>query len=177
MSNNDLEIITNSGKRYKSFRALHIAMGKAVRSALLDFYQEVKEYAIQVVEAYYDKELHGSEYYENTYGMINALKESNDIDGAISYFIKGNFEKKYSFDIEIDWSYLDSHSNGYGNFGTYTSFDGTPVVDQWDELLQSGLPIGLTGERHSPFDLGEEIKKYVEKNIENVVDRALAPYA
>lgn len=174
--NSDFEIITNSGKRYKSFRALHIAMGKAVRSALLNFYKDVKDYAIREVENMYASEFNGSEYYDNTYGMISALENSNDVDGAISYYIRGSFEKRYSFEIEIDWSYLDSHSNGRGQFGTYTSFDGSPVVNVWDELLQSGLPIGLTGERHTSFDLTKIIQDYIEKNIEQIVDRALEPY-
>ena len=86
----DFEIIANNGKVYKSLRAYHIALGHAVRQALLDFYDEVKKYAISEVQKFYDAEFHGSEYYDNTYGMIDALMESDDINGAISYYIRGN---------------------------------------------------------------------------------------
>ena len=48
-------IRTNSGKTYKSFRALHIAMGMAVRNALLKFYKDVKKYAIGEIEKLYEK--------------------------------------------------------------------------------------------------------------------------
>lgn len=172
----DLEIIGNNGKVYKNIRAYHIAIGHAVRQALLDFYDEVKKYAISEVQKFYSAEFHGSEYYDNTYGMIEALMESDDINGAISYYIKGNWEGNTTFDINIDWTQLDAHSNGYGQWGTYTSLDGEDVTGDWEELLKNGLPKGileLTGERHPSFDLGARIEDYVNKNLDNRVQDAL----
>ena len=40
----ELEIIANNGKVYKSFRAYHIALGHAVRQALIDFSKEVEDF-------------------------------------------------------------------------------------------------------------------------------------
>lgn len=176
MNQQSAEIITNSGKRYKNFRAYHIAIGTAIRYALIDFYKEVKKYAIQVVTNYYHNEFGGSEYYDNTYGMINALESSDDFNGAIYSQIKGNWEGKSEFDIFIDWEYLDSQMNGEGHFGTYTDFDGNPITDKWEELLEKGLPIYKTGIRHSPLNLDKIIKDYVDKNIEKAMDKAIKPY-
>lgn len=175
MSDN-LDIVAKNGKVYKDIRAYHIAIGHAVRQALLNFYKDIKEYAIKEISNYYSLELHGSDYYENTYGMLKALMESDDINGAITYAIKGNWEGNTTFNIGIDWSYLDAHNNGYGQWGTYTSLDGEKVTEIWDELLQQGLPIGIvyeTGERHSPFNLKEKIDKYIDKNLKNIVDETI----
>lgn len=171
-----MEIVGNNGRVYKDLRAYHIALGHAVRQALLDFYDEVKEYAISEVWKFYENEFYGSDYYENTFGMIDALENSDDINGAISYIIKGNWEKNVTFDISIDWSQLDGHSNGRGEWGTYTSFDGKDATGEWEQLLESGLPKGIleqTGERHPSFNLGEKIEKYVEKNLDNRIQDVL----
>ncbi len=170
------EIIANNGKVYKSLRAYHIALGHAVRQALLDFYDEVKKYAISEVQKFYDAEFHGSEYYDNTYGMIDALMESDDINGAISYYIRGNWEGNTTFDINIDWTQLNAHSNGYGQWGTYTSFDGSDVTGEWEELMNNGLPKGIlaqTGERHPSFNLGEKIEKYVDTHLSNKINNII----
>ena len=172
----DLEVIGNNGKIYKNLRAYHIAIGHAVRQALLEFYKEVKNYAIREVQKFYDAEFHGSEYYDNTYGMIESLMDSDDIDGAISYYIKGNWEGNTTFNIGIDWNQLDAHSNGYGHWGTYTDLDGVSVTNEWDELLENGLPKGIlavTGERHPSFNLGKKIEDYVDKNLDKKVQDAL----
>lgn len=172
----DFEIVANNGKVYKSLRAYHIALGHAVRQALLTFYKEVKEYAINEVWKFYENEFYGSDYYENTFGMIDALENSDDLNGAISYYIRGNWEGRTTFDIEIDWSQLDGHSNGRGEWGTYTSLNGTEVTGEWEELLMSGLPIGLTGDRHPSFDLGKKIENYVEKNIDKVINKVISEF-
>lgn len=172
----DLQIISQNGKVYKNIRAYHIAMGHAVRQTLLTFYKEVKDYAIKEVQQFYSTEFHGSEYYDNTYGMIASLMEDDDIDGAISYFIKGNWEGNAIFDIKIDWNQLDAHSNGYGHWGTYTDLDGVSVTNEWDELLENGLPKGIlavTGERHPSFNLGEKIENYINKNLDKKIQSAL----
>ena len=95
----EFEITASNGRTYKSLRAYHIALGHAVRQALLDFYKDVKKYAISEVQKYYDAEFQGSEFYDNTYGMLNALIESDDINGAITYAIKGNWEGNTTFNI------------------------------------------------------------------------------
>lgn len=172
----DFEIIGNNGKVYKDLRAYHIAIGHAVRNALIDFYKEVKKYAISEVQKFYSAEFQGSEYYDNTYGMIDALMESDDINGAISYYIRGNWEGNTTFDINIDWTQLDAHSNGYGQWGTYTSLDGDNVTGEWEELMNNGLPKGilaLTGERHPSFNLGKKIEKYVDTHLNSVVNNVI----
>lgn len=173
----DYMFMTANGRRYKTARAYHIAMGMAVRYALLNFYKEVKQYLIQELEEWYQNNTGGSDYYDNTYGMINAFVESNDVDGAIHYAIRGSFEKSNAvFAMGIDWTELDAHSNGYGEFGTYTSFDGTSVVDNWDELLKSGLPIYPNVERKDPLDVYFLIDKYVDKRLDRVIDNVLEQY-
>lgn len=175
----DLEIVANNGRVYKSLRAYHIALGHAVRQALLDFYKEIKRYAINEVQKFYSNEFHGSEYYSNTYGMIESLMESDDIDGAISYYVRGNWEGNTTFNIEIDWTQLDAHSNGYGQWGTYTSLDGADVTGEWEELMENGLPKGLlkyTGERHPSFNLGEKIEKYVNDRLDSIVKKVIANF-
>ena len=56
-----MEIVGNNGRVYKDLRAYHIALGHAVRQALLDFYDEVKEYAISEVWKFYENEFYGSD--------------------------------------------------------------------------------------------------------------------
>ena len=172
----EFEITASNGRTYKSLRAYHIALGHAVRQALLDFYKDVKKYAISEVQKYYDAEFQGSEFYDNTYGMLNALIESDDINGAITYAIKGNWEGNTTFNIGIDWSKLDGHSNGYGQWGTYTSLNGEDVTDIWNNLLESGLPKGIlsiTGERHPSFNLGEKVENYIKKNLNSKIQQAI----
>lgn len=169
----DFIITANNGKTYKGLRAYHIALGHAVRQALLDFYKEIKEYAIKEVKNYYDMEFYGSDYYDNTYGMIDALIESDDVNGAITYMVKGNWQGNTTFNIDIDWSFLDGHSNGYGQWGTYTSLNGEDVTKIWDELLEAGLPIGLSGERHTPFNLQERIQQYIDKNLDKKINNVI----
>ena len=49
----DFEIIGNNGKVYKNLRAYHIALGHAVRQALIDFSQEVEEFLQQKISDFY----------------------------------------------------------------------------------------------------------------------------
>jgi site-specific DNA-adenine methylase len=85
----DLEIVAKNGRRYKDFRAYHIAIGHAVRQALLDFYKDVKNYAITEIESFYASEFQGSEYYDNTYGMLNSLIESGKETQLFIYKLTG----------------------------------------------------------------------------------------
>lgn len=176
---NDFKITSSSGKVYNGIRAFHIAMGHAVRNALLKFYKDVKQYVINEVKKYYDMEFHGSEYYDNTYGMIVALENSDDINGAITRAVKGSWEGNGILNINIDWSYLEAHSNGYGKWGVYSSLDGENVTDKWEDLLQSGLPKGIlerTGERHPSFNLQQIIQEYVDNNLDNIIQEALRKF-
>ena len=174
-----MDIVANNGKVYHSLRAYHIAMGHAVRQALLNLAKETKQYAIQEVENYYDMEFHGSEYYDNTYGMIESIKNSEDIDSSFSSFVKGNWAGNVGFDIEIDWSNLNGHSNGYGQWGTYTSLDGSDVTVAWESFLKAGLPKGIlkvTGERHIPFDLQKKVDEYVDKRIDKIINKVIQDF-
>lgn len=173
MSEN-LEIAAKNGKVYKDFRAFHIAIGHTIRQALIDFYQDIKQYAIKEISNYYSLEFHGSEFYDNTYGMIEALLDSDDVNGAITYRVKGNWENDSSLNVIINWEYLEASAGENGMFwGTYTSLNGESVTDIWEDILEAGLPKGIiykTGERHPSFNLEEKINNYIDKNIKRIVD-------
>ena len=56
-----MEIVTNSGKTYKDLRAYHIALGHAVRQALIDFSKDVEKYCQQLISDFYGEYI--PEYY------------------------------------------------------------------------------------------------------------------
>ena len=49
----EFEITASNGKTYKSLRAYHIALGHAVRQALINFAREIEDYCIKKVEEFY----------------------------------------------------------------------------------------------------------------------------
>lgn len=170
------EITTANGKKYNSIRAYHIAIGQAVRYALINLREEVKQHMIDFVGSYYDSEFKGSEYYQNTYGLLNSI----EADKLIDLNIQGNWEQNYEVEFELHWDELDAHSNGYGAFGTYTDFDGNSFVNSIEENLKRGLDIGIykyTGERHTPIDIEGELKSIVDNKLQQVVEKIERDYS
>ena len=158
----DLEIIANNGKTYKSLRAFHIAMGHAVRNALIDFSKEVEEFLQKKVQEFYVE--YTPEYYERSYQLMNKM----NLGDLIKMSIKGNFSGKYEIEYELfDWSVLDSIDNGKGQFGTYMSFDKSDSRPDIEGYLQDGI-IG-----HSSFDLYKEIDDYVSKHLDDRIQKVI----
>lgn len=158
----DMKIIANNGKVYKSLRAYHIALGHAVRQALISFSKEVEQFLQNKVQDFYGE--YTPEDYERTYQLMNRM----NLRELIKVSIKGNFEGKYELEYELfDWTALDSVDNGNGNFGTYMSFDKSDSRPEFESYLQSGI-IG-----HDSFDLYNEIDDYVNKNLDNRIQKVL----
>lgn len=158
----DLEIIANNGKVYKNLRAYHIALGHAVRQALINFSKEIEEFLQEKAQEFYSE--YTPDYYERTYQLINKMH----LGELIKISIKGNFEGKYEIEYELfDWEVLDSIDNGKGNFGTYMSFDKSDSRPDIEEYLQEGI-IG-----HPSFDLYKEIDNYVERYLDDRIQRVL----
>lgn len=158
----DLEIVANNGKTYKSLRAFHIAMGHAVRNALIDFSKEVEEFLQKKVQEFYGE--YTPEYYERSYQLMNKM----NLGDLIKMSIKGNFSGKYEIEYELfDWSVLDSIDNGKGQFGTYMSFDKSDSRPDIEGYLQEGI-IG-----HSSFDLYKEIDDYVSKHLDDRIQKVI----
>lgn len=158
----DLEIVANNGKTYKSLRAFHIAMGHAVRNALIDFSKEVEEFLQKKVQEFYGE--YTPENYERSYQLMNKM----NLGELIKMSIKGNFSGKYEIEYELfDWSELDSIDNGKGQFGTYMSFDKSDSRPDIERYLQDGI-IG-----HSSFDLYKEIDDYVNKHLDDRIQKVI----
>ena len=158
----DFEIIGNNGKVYKNLRAYHIALGHAVRQALIDFSQEVEEFLQQKISDFYGE--YSPKNYERTYQLMNKMH----LGELIKMSIKGNFEGKHELEYELfDWSVLDSIDNGVGNFGTYMSFDKSDSRPEIESYLQDGI-IG-----HSSFDFYREIDDYINKNLDNRIQEVI----
>ena len=114
----DLEIIANNGKVYKDIRAYHIALGHAVRQALIDFANEIEEFLQSKVQEFYSE--YSPEDYERSYQLMSKMR----LGELIKMSIKGNFEGNYEIQYELfDWEVLESIDNGKGEYGTYMSFD------------------------------------------------------
>lgn len=170
------EITIVKGKTYKSVRAYHIAIGQAIRYALNDLRERTKQHMIDFVGNYYDSEFRGSEYYQNTYGILRSIES----DKLIELNIKGNWEQNYEIEFGLNWDELDSHSNGDGEFGTYTGFNGDGFVNSLEENLQRGLDKGIyayTGERHNPIDIRGELKKFIDNELQKIVKRIEYEYS
>ena len=160
--NENFEIVGNNGKVYKSLRAYHIALGHAVRQALIDFSKEVEEFLQKKVQDFYGE--YTPEDYERTYQLMNKMQ----LGDLIKMSIRGNFEGKYEIEYELfDWSVLDSIDNGIGNFGTYMSFDKSDSRPEIEEYFRNGV-IG-----HNSFDLYKEIDDYVNKNLDNRIQEVI----
>lgn len=160
--NENFEIVGNNGKVYKSLRAYHIALGHAVRQALIDFSKEVEGFLQKKVQDFYGE--YTPEDYERTYQLMNKMQ----LGDLIKMSIRGNFEGKYEIEYELfDWSVLDSIDNGIGNFGTYMSFDKSDSRPEIEEYFRNGI-IG-----HNSFDLYKEIDDYVNKNLDNRIQEVI----
>ena len=158
----EFEITASNGRTYKSLRAYHIALGHAVRQALIDFSKEVEEFLQKKVQDFYGE--YTPEDYERTYQLMNKMQ----LGDLIKMSIRGNFEGKYEIEYELfDWSVLDSIDNGIGNFGTYMSFDKSDSRPEIEEYFRNGI-IG-----HNSFDLYKEIDDYVNKNLDNRIQEVI----
>lgn len=158
----DLEIIANNGKVYKSIRAYHIALGHAVRQALIDFASEVEEFLQNKIQEFYNE--YTPEDYNRSYQLMNKMK----LGELIKMSIKGNFEGKYEIEYELfDWEVLSPIDNGYGEFGSYMSFDKSESASSVESYLQDGVY------GHNSFELYSEIDKYVEEHLDNRVQKVL----
>lgn len=158
-----MEIVANNGKVYKDLRAYHIALGMAVRQALIDFSKEVEEYCQNLMSDFYGE--YNPKDYERTY----QLEEKMRLGELIKMSIRGNFEGNYHLEYNLfDWQVLDAIDNGYGKFGTYTSFDKTDVRDEMEMFMQAGIIKG-----HSALDLYKLVDKYVSTNLDNRIQKVI----
>ena len=158
----EFEITASNGRTYKSLRAYHIALGHAVRQALINFSKEVEKFLQKKVQDFYGE--YTPEDYERTYQLMNKMQ----LGDLIKMSIRGNFEGKYEIEYELfDWSVLDSIDNGIGNFGTYMSFDKSDSRPEIEEYFRNGI-IG-----HNSFDLYKEIDDYVNKNLDNRIQEVI----
>lgn len=158
-----MEIIANSGKVYKDLRAYHIALGMAVRQALINFSKEVEDYCQKLISDFYGE--YNPEYYERSY----QLEEKMRLGELIKMSIRGNFEGNYHLEYNLfDWQVLDSIDNGYGQFGTYMSFDKTDVRDEMEMFMQAGIIKG-----HEPLNLYDLVDKYVSEHLDDRIQKVL----
>lgn len=157
-----MEIRANNGKIYKDLRAYHIAMGHAVRQALIAFSKEVEKYCQEKIEDFYGE--YYPESYERTYQLMDKMK----LNELIKVKIKGSFTGNYQFEYDLfDWAVLDAHSNGKGKFGTYTSFDGTDARENMEQYLLDGIY------GHSSLDLYTEVNEYINNHLDNRIQEVL----
>lgn len=158
-----MEIIANNGKVYKDLRAYHIALGMAVRQALINFSKEVEDYCQKLISDFYGE--YNPEYYERSY----QLEEKMRLGELIKMSIRGNFEGNYHLEYNLfDWQVLDSIDNGYGQFGTYMSFDKTDVRDEMEMFMQAGIIKG-----HEPLNLYDLVDKYVSEHLDDRIQKVL----
>ena len=158
-----MEIVTNSGKTYKDLRAYHIALGHAVRQALIDFSKDVEKHCQQLISDFYGEYI--PEYYERSYQLENKMR----LGELIKMSIKGNFEANYHLEYDLfDWTVLDSIDNGYGQYGTYMSFDKTDSRPEMEMYLIAGKVQG-----HEPLDLYKLVDKYVEKHLDEKIQQVI----
>ena len=159
----EFTITANNGKTYESLKAYHIALGHAVRQALLDFSEEIADYCRGLIEGFYAE--YSPEYYERDYQLLDKMQ----LDQLIKAEVKGSFEKKYDIEIEaFDSDVLDSHSNGKGKYGTFQDFNG----DDARSLMENYLGDGIRGhqELHLNFEIEQYIKKHLDSRVQDVLD-------
>jgi hypothetical protein len=158
-----MEIVANNGKTYKDLRAYHIALGMAVRQALINFSKEVEDYCQKLISDFYGE--YNPEYYERSY----QLEEKMRLGELIKMSIRGNFEENYHLEYNLfDWQVLDSIDNGYGQFGTYMSFDKTDVRDEMEMFMRAGIIKG-----HEPLNLYDLVDKYVSEHLDDRIQKVL----
>ena len=161
-----MEIVANNGKVYKDLRAYHIALGMAVRQALINFSKEVEDYCQKLISDFYGE--YNPEYYERSY----QLEEKMRLEELIKMSIRGNFEGNYHLEYNLfDWQVLDSIDNGYGQFGTYMSFDKTDVRDEMEMFMQAGIIKG-----HESLNLYDLVDKYVSEHLDDRIQKVLKEF-
>ena len=158
----DLEIIANNGKIYKNIRAYHIALGHAVRQALINFANEIEEFLQGKIQEFYSE--YNPQDYNRSYQLLNKMK----LGELIKTSIKGNFEGNYEMEYNLfDWEVLDSIDNGIGEYGSYMDFDKSDSREDVESYLQSGIY------GHEPLDLYTEIDNYVKNYLDDRVQKVL----
>lgn len=158
-----MEVVANNGKIYKDLRAYHIALGMAVRQALINFSKEVEDHCQKLISDFYGE--YNPKYYERSY----QLEEKMRLGELIKMSIRGNFEGNYHLEYNLfDWQVLDSIDNGYGQFGTYMSFDKTDVRDEMEMFMQAGIIKG-----HEPLNLYDLVDKYVSEHLDDRIQKVL----
>lgn len=161
----DLEIIANNGKVYKDIRAYHIALGHAVRQALIDFANEIEEFLQSKVQEFYSE--YSPEDYERSYQLMSKMR----LGELIKMSIKGNFEGNYEIQYELfDWEVLESIDNGKGEYGTYMSFDKSDSRQEVESYLQNGIY------GHDSFDFYSEIDNYVKNHLDDRVQKVIREF-
>ncbi len=158
----DLQITTSNGRVYNNLRAYHIALGHAVRQALLNFVDEIERFAQDRVQEFYGE--YDPEDYERTYQLLNKMQ----IGQLIKTKVKGNWEGKGVIEIEpFDFSELDARFNGYGEFGSYMDFDGADSTSDIEGYLASGI------KGHDGFEIRKEIEQFINQNLDDRIAKAI----
>lgn len=155
----DFLITSQHGRVYKGLRAYRIALGHAVRQALINFAKEVEDYCQERVAEFYGE--YNPSYYDRTGQLLDKMK----LQQLIKTEIRGNFQGNVTFEIDVfDWEVLDAHENGYGEFGTYTSFSGEDSRGNIEEYFSNGIY------GHNGFNLREDVKQYIDNKLEKVIE-------
>lgn len=160
--NDDFIITSKSGKTYNGMRAYHIALGHAVRQALLNFVDDIEKFCQDMAMQFYNE--YSPTSYERTYQLLNKMQ----IGQLIKAQVQGNWEGKGKIFIEpFDWTVLEARFNGYGEYNTYTSFDNLDNTSDMEEILAAGIS------EHSEFMIRTEVEKYIKDNLDNVIEKAI----
>ena len=160
--NEDFIITSNGGKTYNGIRAYHIALGHAVRKALLDFVDKIEKFCQERVSEFYGE--YDPDDYTRTYQLLDKMQ----VGQLIKAQVKGQWEGKGQIILNpFDWEVLEAKFNGYGKYGTYTSFDGIDSRSDMEDIFSAGI-IG-----HDGFEIRKEIQKYIEDNLDNVIEKAI----
>ena len=158
----ELQITSQNGKIYKNLRAYHIALGHAVRQALLKFVDKIEDFAQQKVQEFYGE--YSPQNYERTYQLLNKMQ----IRQLIKTRVQGNWQGNGIIEINsFDWTVLEARFQEYGRFNTYTDFSGDDSTSDIEGILESGI-IG-----HDGFEIRKEIKQFIEDNLDDVIYDAL----
>ena len=161
----DFVITAKNGKTYNGLRAYHIALGHAVRQALLKFIDDIEDFCQEKVIDFYGE--YDPEDYERTYQLLNKMR----IGQLIKTKIQGSWEGKGIIAIEpFDWTVLEAKFNQYGKYNTYMSYDGIDNTSDMEGILSSGI-IG-----HDEFEIRKEVQKYIEDNLNNVINEAIKKF-
>lgn len=158
----DLQITTSNGRVYNSLRAYHIALGHAVRQALLNFVDEIEQFAQDRVQEFYGE--YNPKNYERTYQLLNKMQ----VGQLIKTKVIGNWEGKGVIEIEpFDFTELEARFNEYGKFNTYMSFDGIDSTADMEDILASGI------KGHDGFEIRKEIQQFINQNLDDRIEKAI----